>query len=424
MRPERIVHLGLGAFFRAHQAWYTEHATDSASWGIVAYTGRSPQLAQTLSSQGNRYTLITRTESRDSFEVIGSVVRSEAGTNLEDLLKTIAKPEIAIITLTITEAGYRVTDLPLTETILGRLSLGLEARRQKGSKPLAIISCDNMPSNGTVLKQALLTLGEQIGDDYLEYLAKNSFVHTSVDRITPRLQPEDYQTALTGTGFNDQSPVVTEEFSDWVLSGEFPLGRPNWESAGAKFVSEIDSFENRKLWLLNGAHSLLATYGTLLGLETVDEAIAHPELLAAVKNWFSDASNQLTAPGLELDRYTQQLLQRFENPRIGYQLSQIATDSLTKFTVRVAPVALAELNQNRMPTGAVTALASYLAYLQLGHQIQDSRSSELEKALSSESDTDQTIMNLISPELANNSEFMKAIKTKTADLMSLETKSI
>jgi fructuronate reductase len=272
---ERIVHIGLGAFHRAHQAWFTAQVDRDYEWGIVAFTGRSAKAAEELASQDGLFTLITRSEAGDEFEVIDSIVRAEDGNNTEVFTSAIANPQTAIVTLTITEAGYGMDASGHVDTVnppatLHRLAVALETRRRVNGKPIAVVSCDNMPSNGSMLKVAMSDLFASFGADSVAWMNANvSFVSTSIDRITPKTTEADIATVLAATGWEDSSPVITEPFRDWVLEGEFPLGRPAWQNAGARFVDHIEPFENRKLWLLNGSHSLLAYAGQLRGHETV-----------------------------------------------------------------------------------------------------------------------------------------------------------
>ena len=292
--PVRIVHLGLGAFHRAHQAWYTARASDAAEWGIAAYTGRRPDVADALAPQDGVYTLVERAEDRDSFELVGSIVKVVDGDDVADFVQTLSDPAVVVLTLTVTEAGYRLDaaglpdvadpmvaadlvllraafsspELPLAavRTALGRVLLGLEARRRRGAPPLAIVSCDNIPDNGRLVERALGALAAQVSVELAEWLPKGaSFVATSVDRITPSTTLADIREVAMHTGWSDAAPTITEPFSDWVLSGDFPSGRPRWESAGARFVDDIEPWEARKLWLLNGAHTLLANRGALFG---------------------------------------------------------------------------------------------------------------------------------------------------------------
>lgn len=418
MKPERIVHLGLGAFFRAHQAFYTQHASDGDQWGIVAYTGRSSEQADLLNSQDCKYTLITRSADQDTFELVDAVIRAEPASNLEDLIQTIANPNIALVTLTITEAGYQPSAAQLGESALGRLLLGLRARYETGTK-IALVPCDNLPSNGLVLKNALLSLAKGEDSGFIEYLNSLSYVTTSIDRITPKTTQADIDLVLQQTGFSDRSPVVTEPFRDWVLEGDFPLGRPKWESAGARFVSQIEPFENRKLWLLNGAHTLMALFGQLRGHQSVDQAIQDEEVLLEVNRFWDEAATHLDEKLLEVVAYRKALLERFSNPRIGYQLAQIAQESLNKLSVRIAPVALLELQAGRVPSGAVTAIASWLWFVSSNPELKDSRSAEIKSAKS-----DLELIALISKELAANEQFAAAVMDQANQFKQLQSLTV
>lgn len=416
-RRERIVHIGLGAFHKAHQAWYTQHSSDS-DWGIVAYTGRSPEAADQLNRSGCNFTLITRHAEKDEFETISSIVRAVPGTDLSDLVKTVSSPDIAIVTLTITEAGYQISPtLDPEQSALGRLALALDARRAANGEAIAVVSCDNMPGNGNVTKKALQSF-TGLGAEFLDYLeTKVSFVSTSIDRITPKLQAEDIELIERQLGFRDEAAVVTEPFRDWVLEGEFPLGRPNWESAGAKFVSDVEDFENRKLWLLNGAHTLMSFYGQLLGHQTVDQAIADPEVLAAVNQFWDEAEANLPSEGLDIPSYRSALLERFSNPRIGYRLEQIAQEGLTKLIVRIVPVATKQLAKKIVPTGSIRAISSFVSFVLAGGVWQDSRASEVQDLLDEGGDFALKILTLLSPELAANQDFVSAYKSEAVELL-------
>lgn len=420
MRPERIVHIGLGAFFKAHQAWYTEKAQDHQEWGIVAYTGRSAKAAEELRESNYQYTLVTRYAEGDKFETISSVVRAAAADDLEDLIETISKPEIALVTMTITEAGYQPDfSAELKDSALGRLSLALSERSKRGVAPLALVSCDNMPENGAVLKSVMTKLGATLGNEHLEYLNRISFVSTSIDRITPKTTSEDLLLVEKFRGKPDPAAVVTEPFADWVLQGEFPLGRPNWESAGAKFVEEIRPFENRKLWLLNGAHTLISCLGQIRGFKTVDEAMGDMEISMAVETWWRDACVVLPKENLDLDSYLEALRERFANPRIGYQLTQIAQESLTKLRVRIAPVAEALDSSNQISEGAVVAISSYLALVLGGVRPTDSLDGLVQEALLS-SDPKMALLELISVRLATSESFKSAVFSGLLGLLEQE----
>lgn len=374
--PVRIVHLGLGAFHRSHQAWYTARAADADQWGIAAYSGRSAALADALNAQGGLYTLIERSPDDDRAEVVGSIARAHGGSELGRFLADVSASTTAIVSLTITEAAYSSTetdvDAPALQalaagaepseieprTAVGRVVLALEARRRAGGDPLALLSCDNLPDNGGVLRAAVLSLAHGVPEleDWIE--SSVSFVSSSVDRITPRLS--DVETAELVDRYGDRAPVVTEPFSDWVIAGAFPAGRPPWETAGARFTDDLEPWEARKLWLLNGAHSLLASLGRLRGHRTVSEAIVDVECLRAVESYWDEACAHLPAE-LDLQAYRSALLDRFRNPRIQHLLTQIALDDDTKMRVRIAPVAERERRAGRSAVACARVIAAWLA---------------------------------------------------------------
>ena len=386
--PIRILHLGLGSFHRAHQAWYTAHAPDHAAWGIAAFTGRRPDVARSLSDQNGLYTLVERGPDGDRDEIVDSIVEAVDGANISRLLELFRSSALAIVTLTVTEAGYRMredgspdlddpvlsaeldrmaagigTDLPLLElrptTVLGRLLLGLEARRRSGGGPLAVVPCDNVPKNGPLLAHGTAIAAGMISPSLAPWIVEHvRFVSTSVDRITPRTTAADIEALNARAARRDESPVFTEPFTDWVLSGEFPAGRPTWEAAGARFVRDIEPWELRKLRLLNGAHTLLSFAGPPRGHETVAEAFADPELRRAVEEFWDEAARHLP-DNLDLPAYRSALADRFANPRIEHRLAQIAQDGTRKLRIRVVPVAEAEVEAHRPARGCALAIAAW-----------------------------------------------------------------
>src|SRR5699024_661345 len=184
-----------------------------------------------------------------------------------------------------------------------------------------------------------------------------------VDRITPAITDEDRDLALRLTGYADAAPVQTEPFSEWVISGEFPAGRPDWEPAGVRFVSDVGPHELRKLWLLNGAHSLLAYAGSVRGHETIVDAVGDERLRAWVEQFWDEAQRHLEMGAAEIADYRAALLRRFENPRMRDALARIAKDGSQKLPVRILPVVAAERAAGRVPVGAATALAGWVLHL-------------------------------------------------------------
>ncbi|MBB2924375.1 mannitol dehydrogenase family protein [Cellulomonas cellasea] len=395
--PVRIVHLGLGNFFRAHQAWYTDHAPDADAWGIAAFTGRSAAAAEALAPQDGLYTLVTRAADGDSFEVVSSVSAVHAATDHEAWLGYWAAPETAVVTLTVTEAGYLRADdggLDVTRddvradvsalggdpravvaTTPGRIVAGYLARRAAGAGPIAVLPCDNLPENGPALQRVVDDLIDAVDPSLAAWAEENvAFGTTMVDRITPATTDENRDAVRAALGVEDASPVPTEPFSEWVVAGRFPNGRPAWEAAGVTLVDDVLPFEQRKLWLLNGAHSLLAYAGSARGHETVADAVADPVLRRWVEDWWDEAARHLTLPAEDVADYRHALVERFTNPRIRHVLAQIAGDGSQKIGVRIVPTLRAELAAGRVPTGAARAVAAWTCHLRgLGAPVKDAR---------------------------------------------------
>jgi fructuronate reductase len=380
--PVRLVHLGLGNFFRAHAAWYTEHAPDRDDWGIAAFTGRSPAAAVALAAQDSLYTLLVGGRA----EVVSSLSAVHPAADLAALRGYFASPDLAVVTLTVTEAGYQpdlAVDLtalrddpvagPVT-TVPGRLVAGLLARRAAGAGALAVVPNDNVPENGELVARVVLRLAADVDVTLPAWIDSHvSFVTTMVDRITPRTTDEDVAEVTRLLGVHDPQAVPTEPYTEWVLAGAFPGGRPAWEAAGARFVDDVRPFERRKLWLLNGSHSLMAYAGSIRGHETVAEAIADPVVRRWVEEWWDAASAQLSLPAEDVAAYRQALRDRYANPTIRHRLAQIAADGSQKIPIRAVPVIRAGSDP-----GAVRLVAAWIAHLR-GHgaPVTDVRAEEL-----------------------------------------------
>jgi fructuronate reductase len=431
----RIVHLGLGAFHRAHQAWYTARAADAELWSIAAFTGRSPQAAEELAAQDGLYTLIERTAEDDSAEIMSTIVEAQPGSNVARLKRLLADPATAVVTITVTETAYRLggdgapdASDPIVaediaalregrdpETVLGRLVAGLAARRDAGAPGLAVVPCDNIPDNGPFVRAGVLGLAAEADRGLAAWInVEVSFVSTSVDRITPRTTDADRRTAEELTGWADSSPVVTEPFSDWVLSGGFPAGRPQWETAGARFVEDIEPYERRKLWLLNGAHSLLAGLGLLRGHRTVAEAMTDAECRDAVSRFWDEAVRHLPS-SLDLDDYRRKLEDRFDNARIAHHLAQIAMEGSTKLGVRAAPVLRAERAAGRSGAASVLAIAAWIGLQLRGTRIHDANQGALDAALGSE-DPVRSLLSVIDASLADDASIVDEVKAAVTQL--------
>lgn len=356
-----IAHLGVGAFHRAHQAWYTHRATDQDDpWSIAAFTGRSPEQAQILQARQGAYTLITRSADGDDFTQIASIRSAHDGAERAQWESVIADPQTALITLTITEAGYRlgadgrldtsaVVDADLRNAIQSpdapiatapvRLALGLAARRAAAAPPLTVISCDNLSGNGEIARSVVLAAAAVLDATLPDWIDENvAFLSSMVDRITPRTTAADVTAVEQATGIRDEGTVVAEPFSEWVIEDGFVGPRPAWERGGARLTVDLAPFEERKLRILNGAHSLLAYHGLRNGFDDVAGAFGDPYLRSLVEDYWAIAASSCALPTDELEDAIDATRQRFANPRIRHQLAQIALDGAHKLPHRIVPV--------------------------------------------------------------------------------------
>ena len=433
--PVRMVHIGVGNFHRAHQAWYTAHSPDAREWGYAAFTGRSAKMVDALTPQDGLYTLITRSAEGDTFELIGALSAVHAAADHEAYLDYLSRPEVAVVTITVTEAAYLrgahghldagldviVSDLEALRSdprhpvasLPARLVAGLVARRTSGASALTILSCDNLPENGAVTKTVVqdfaALLDETLGD-WID--SQVDFATSMVDRITPRTTDEDRALVQQAYGYVDAYPVATEPFSEWVISGGFPAGRPRWEEAGATIVAEVGSFEQRKLWLLNGSHSMLAYAGSIRGYSTIDEAIADPSCRSWVEMFWDEASRHLSLPAADIAEYREALLARFSNPRAGDQLARIAADGSTKLVVRTLPTIRAERAAGRVPIGCGTTIAAWILHLRgLGAPIKDPGAAAAEKAANSGElrEAVPAVLDVLEPGLGGDRDFVDAV---------------
>jgi fructuronate reductase len=450
--PPRLVHLGLGAFHRAHQLWYTQHAeADPAhpEWGYVSFTGRSATVAEQLTEQDGLYTLVERGPEGDAHEVVTALVEARPADDVDRLWELLAAPGTAVVTLTVTEAAYQLgphlafdaqrpavaADLALLRqayrdgnfaldavgvpaTPAAKLVVGLAERRRAGAGPLAVVPCDNLSANAVAARHAVQGLAAAVDPRLGGWIERTvSFVATSIDRITPRTEDTVLGSVARETGYADAVPVVTEPFSSWVLSGEFPAGRPAWERAGAVFVDDIEAFERRKLWLLNGAHSLMAYAGQLRGHATVAEALADPACRQEVEQFWDEAQQHLTAPGLDVPAYRAALLERFANPRIAHHLAQIAADGSAKLQMRAVPVLRAERAAGRPGTAAARMIAAWTVFLEGRTELDDAAA---EQVLAAAAGTGRArvraLLALLDRELAERDDVVDLVARLAADL--------
>ncbi|MGP5623860.1 mannitol dehydrogenase family protein [Brachybacterium alimentarium] len=383
----RLVHLGIGNFARAHTLVATQRA---GGWSVSAFTGRTAAMADALNAQRGQYGLIVRGAEDDEVSIVDVIDEVFPADDVDALVRLVADPFTAVVTLTITEKGYAAGNDPATSAP-ARLALGLKARREAGvTEPIALVSCDNLTGNGEVLREAVLAAADE--DTRAWFEDHVDVVSSMVDRITPSADEGAADLVQERTGLADMVPVVTEPFTEWVVEDSFRGRRPEWEKAGVQFTDDLEIHELRKLRLLNGAHTLMAYAGQVAGVERVDEAIGHREVRALVEQLWSEARATLDLPAADLDAYTDALEARFRNPRLADNLIRIAADGSVKLPVRALPV-IAELGGPEKAPGEVAAVAAWTAWVtdrvRAGAEVKDPRADEIATAAAIEDPTER-----------------------------------
>ncbi|MGJ6980704.1 mannitol dehydrogenase family protein [Aestuariimicrobium soli] len=363
-----IVHLGLGQFHRAHQAVATALALAGAGdddWGIVGVAHRSPTVARALAEQDHLYSVLTLDPEDERADVVD--VHREAlvaALDPEAVIARIADPRHRVVSLTITESGYLADPQSDPTCMIGLLAQGL-ARRAASQAPLAVVSCDNVSSNGTTTRAAVIGWLERSGvasSVIDEVVAHTTFPNTMVDRIVPGTTDRTRARVAELLGVDDRVPVPAERFSMWVLEDSFPAGRPHWEAAGAVFSSEVDRFEDLKLLVLNGMHSLISYTGALAGAVTIPEAWALDWVKAAVHAAIErECRPVLTAPtGFDVDAWVAQLHRRWQNTTLGDRIARVGSDGSSKLPQRLPRPALGALARDEVPHLAALTTAAWI----------------------------------------------------------------
>jgi fructuronate reductase len=352
-----IVHLGIGAFHRAHMAVYVDDilAADPR-WGIIGASLRRPDTKEALAPQDFLYTVAIRDASGTRARVIGSILDVlDANMQWPELIETLADPRIRIVSLTVTEKGYChdpatgnldpnhpdiIADLanpaaPVSAP--GLIVRGLELRRDAAVAPFTVMSCDNLPSNGKTVGRIVTQFARLRDPALADWIEKEvAFPSTMVDRIVPATTDADRETVREATGVEDAWPIMTEPFTQWVIEDHFPHDRPAWETVGAQLVEEVEAFELMKLRMLNGSHSTMSYLGYLGGHQYVSEAIADPGIRKLVHGLMTEeVMPTLPMSRADLEAYRDALLDRFSNPALKHRTWQIAMDGSQKLPQRL-----------------------------------------------------------------------------------------
>ncbi|MBB2167536.1 mannitol dehydrogenase family protein [Gluconacetobacter aggeris] len=389
-----IAHLSVGNFHRAHQAVYLDRVLarpGNAHWGILGIgvmdDAHERAKAEALLAQNGLYTLTEcPADAPDSVRFVGSIVDYlHAPDDRAAAIRRLADPAIRIVSLTVTEGGYYVDaaghfqlDHPtiaedlarqVPHTVFGLVTEALRLRRDAGTGPFTVLSCDNLPHNGRVARTAFLAWARARDAELADWIeAQITFPNTMVDRITPAVGPLDVTRLDAGSGVEDRVPVFCEDFIQWVIEDHFCAGRPPLEEVGVLFTGDVTPYEQVKLRMLNASHSMLGLPGMLMGYRIVSDIMHNPDVVALLDHSLAqDAEPLLQAPpGMELHEYAAQLLRRFSNVAISDQLPRIASDSASKLPVFVRPTAEGTLARGADASRIAFLLSCFAEYLR-GH---------------------------------------------------------
>ncbi|RZJ02025.1 MAG: mannitol dehydrogenase family protein [Brevundimonas sp.] len=380
-----VVHLGIGAFHRAHQAVVFDDALKAGDlrWGVLGASLRSPDVRNQLAPQDGLYTLVVEDGAARSMRIIGAVQAvMVAPEDPAALVEAMASADVHIVTLTVTEKGYYLdpasgtlklddpsvsadlADLSAPVTAPGFITAALELRRSRGLPPFTVISCDNLPHNGARIRSAVLEMASRIEPPLRDWIAAEvAFPQTMIDRIVPATTPEDVAALTVETGVVDHGMVKAEPFTQWIIEDWFAGERPDFPRFGVQLTEAVGPWEDAKLRLLNGAHSALAYLGALAGLEYVHDAVAIPALKAFVERLWDEAETTLKPPpGLDIAAYRTELMARFSNAALRHRTRQIAMDGSQKLPQRLLATARARLAAGQPIPALALAIAAWMRW--------------------------------------------------------------
>jgi len=442
-----IVHLGVGGFHRSHQAVYTARVlTQERDWGIcgVGLVPSDKKMQETLESQDHLYTLVTKNSKSTEVEVIGSIVDylfAGDGMHTQNVIDKLSHDDTKIVSLTVTEKAYMVDDAtgnldeshPLIihdlenprnpKTPVGYVVAGLRRRMELGLPSFTVMSCDNLPMNGALTKKAVMQFASKVDTErkvgLADWIAENTaFPSTMVDRITPATTPEDVALLKEMYNIDDAWPVCAEDYTQWVIEDNFPLGRPTWEAFGALLVDNVEPYELMKLRLLNGSHSALAYLSYLAGHRRVHEAMQDDEVFHFIKNYMDVITPTVPeVPGVDLNAYKAILCERFSNPNVSDQVSRLAEDGSKKmqgFIRGATEELLLKGHDTKHVAGAVAGWISYCRAVDLENneiEVVDPRADELKEAahLSDVEGSRRFLGKFLSKEIASSDQFSRQV---------------
>ncbi|WP_144578504.1 mannitol dehydrogenase family protein [Agrobacterium sp. DE0009] len=376
-----IVHLGVGAFHRAHQAVFFDDCLNrgETGWGIIAASLRSPDTRDAIEPQDNLYTFCLRDGKSERLRIIGSIVETVVvPENPQRLVERMVDPSVLIVTLTVTEKGYLtnlasrslLSDHPdivhdlenpkRPRSIFGFILTATRRRRAEGSLPLTLLSCDNLPANGHMLRKLLLEFARLADEELASFIEDNIACPCSmVDRIVPATTDADRHAISAALGLRDAWPVVAEPYFRFVIEDHFPHGRPALEKSGVEFVDDVEPYEHMKLRMLNGSHSAIAAIGQITGLATVADAWAEKTVRDFIDAYWREVGRTL-APAVNGVEFAAGLRERFANPSLEHKTMQIASDASQKVPLRILAPLRELLEKNAESRAIILAVALWI----------------------------------------------------------------
>ena len=420
----RMVHIGFGAFHRAHQALATDQlAQHGSDWGYCEVNLNSGALIAALRQQDLLYSVTEMADDSLHTRIVGVITQAlhAKSDGIEAVIEAMSQPEIAIVSMTVTEKGYcslpSSGQLDLTHpdivhdvahpdaprSLPGVILAAIERRRQRDLPPFSVMSCDNMPENGHVTRNVITQLAQRRSPALADYIQTHlTFPSTMVDRIVPAMTDEAFATLEARLGSRDPVAVEAEPFFQWVIEDNFVSGRPAWEQAGAELVRDVLPYEEMKLRMLNGSHSFLAYLGYLAGYQHISDCMADANFRQAARAlMLQDQAPTLRTQDVDLVAYADSLIARYENRAIKHRTYQIATDGTQKLPQRLLDSVRWHLRNETACDYLLLGVAGWMRYISgvdeqgAAIEIRDPRGAQLARMVANSEDGPQRVEALL-----------------------------
>ncbi|MFV0547293.1 MAG: mannitol dehydrogenase family protein [Limnobaculum xujianqingii] len=456
----RIVHLGFGAFHRAHQALLTNRVLQQSGgdWGICEvnlFGGEA--LIEALRQQNHLYSVLEKGAESNQALIIGSVTESLHSEldGIETVIEKMAEPQVAIVSMTITEKGYCVLpggggldmNNPLIKadlaqphqpkSAIGVIIEALRRRRERGLVPFTVLSCDNIPENGHIVKQAVIGLAKASNAELADWIDQNvPFPSTMVDRIVPAITDETLAEIEQTLGVSDPCGIACEPFIQWVVEDNFIAGRPQWETIGAELVDNVLPYEEMKLRMLNGSHSFLAYLGYLAGYQHINDCMTDSAYrTAAHRLMLQEQAPTLSLKNVDLAGYADRLIERYSNPSLKHRTWQIAMDGTQKLPQRMLDSIRWHLTDNSNFDCLALGVAGWMRYVGgiddagAAIDVRDPMAERLKQVCTSTKDGIERVQGLLAVEevfgtaLPQDAHFVEAVSRSYLALMEYGAKN-